>query len=369
MTEVESVQEQPEGDVLGVDYVEGDYLRPGERYEDDELSPDAEMREATERVLDFSGRSEPREDEYAGSVLLGRSFVRSSEKKSTDWLFEPLFIAKHQHYVVGEKESNKSMLMLWVAVQFALNNDWGGQVLYLDEENDPGDIQDRLTDFGLTDEQWERLNGRLQYVHFPSLRLNTPGGAQVVLNTVDAHAADMVVIDTVSKFVEGPEESSDTYKRLYHHLLVELKKRDVASMILDHPGHSHRDRPRGTSAKVADVDSAWIMRKTKESNGVTDITLAVAKDRSGRLPRKVYLRKLLNPLRFEVSETPFELAAPAGAEDNETKALRLLREHFTTPVGVNEGCRFLSGHGVSMRTEKLKHLVRAFNEGLSGSAQ
>ncbi|WP_234821128.1 AAA family ATPase [Mycobacteroides abscessus] len=369
MTEVESVQEQPGSDVLGIDYVEGDYLRPGERYEDDELSPDAEIREATERVLDFGGRPEPGEDEYAGSVLLGRSFVRSSEKKPTDWLFEPLFIAKHQHYVVGEKESNKSMLMLWVAVQFALNNDWGGQVLYLDEENDPGDIQDRLTDFGLTDEQWERLNGRLQYVHFPSLRLNTPGGAQVVLNTVDAHAADMVVIDTVSKFVEGPEESSDTYKRLYHHLLVELKKRDVASMILDHPGHSHRDRPRGTSAKVADVDSAWIMRKTKESNGVTDITLAVAKDRSGRLPRKVYLRKLLNPLRFEVSETPFELAAPTGTEDNETKALRLLRERFTTPVGVNEGCRFLSGHGVSMRTEKLKHLVRAFNEGLSGSAQ
>ncbi|PVA74088.1 hypothetical protein D2E44_25170 [Mycobacteroides abscessus] len=83
----------------------------------------------------------------------------------------------------------------------------------------------------------------------------------------------------------------------------------------------------------------------------------------------MYLRKLLNPLRFEVSETPFELAAPTGTEDNETKALRLLRERFTTPVGVNEGCRFLSGHGVSMRTEKLKHLVRAFNEGLSGSAQ
>lgn len=239
MTEVERVQEQPRRDALGVDYVEGDYLRPGERYEDDELSPDAEMREATERVLDFSGRPEPEEDEYAGFVLLGRSFVRSSEKKPTDWLFEPLFIAKHQHYVVGEKESNKSMLTLWVAVRFALNNDWGGQVLYLDEENDPGEIQDRLTDFGLTDEQWKRLNGRLQYVHFPSLRLNTPGGAQMVLNTVDAHAADMVVIDTVSKFVEGPEESSNTYKRLYHHLLVELKKRDVASMILDHPGHSH----------------------------------------------------------------------------------------------------------------------------------
>lgn len=174
MTEVERVQEQPRRDALGVDYVEGDYLRPGERYEDDELSPDAEMREATERVLDFSGRPEPEEDEYAGFVLLGRSFVRSSEKKPTDWLFEPLFIAKHQHYVVGEKESNKSMLTLWVAVRFALNNDWGGQVLYLDEENDPGEIQDRLTDFGLTDEQWKRLNGRLQYVHFPSLRLNTP---------------------------------------------------------------------------------------------------------------------------------------------------------------------------------------------------
>ncbi|SHV26994.1 Uncharacterised protein [Mycobacteroides abscessus subsp. abscessus] len=79
----------------------------------------------------------------------------------------------------------------------------------------------------------------------------------------------------------------------------------------------------------------------------------------------MYLRKLLNPLRFEISETPFELAAPIGTEDNETKALRLLREHFTAPVGVNEGCRFLSGHGVSMRTEKLKHLVRGFNEGLS----
>ncbi|EIU73526.1 AAA domain protein [Mycobacteroides abscessus subsp. bolletii 1S-153-0915] len=143
---MERVQEQPRRDALGVDYVEGDYLRPGERYEDDELSPDAEMREATERVLDFSGRPEPEEDEYAGFVLLGRSFVRSSEKKPTDWLFEPLFIAKHQHYVVGEKESNKSMLTLWVAVRFALNNDWGGQVLYLDEENDPGEIQDRLTD-------------------------------------------------------------------------------------------------------------------------------------------------------------------------------------------------------------------------------
>ncbi|ARG75777.1 hypothetical protein A4G30_16165 [Mycobacterium kansasii] len=299
-------------------------------------------------------------------TLRGRSFKKKLNKTATDWLFESLLIANHQHYLVGEKESNKSMLMLWIAVQFALD-DGGGVVLYLDEENDPGDIENRLADFDLTDEQREKLEERLIYVHFPSLRLNTPTGAQVVLDNIALTSVDLLIIDTVSKFVDGPEDSADTYKKLYEHLLVNLKREKVASVILDHPGHVDQGRPRGTSVKLADVDNGWAMKKGKvQPDGTTDITLTSIKNRSGALPKKVYVRKLLNPLRFEFSLTPFKDSTPTEEpEDVKVRALRLLGEEFPDGVGINKGREFLKGNGVKLRDADTNDLVRAFNDGLS----
>src|SRR5699024_6188201 len=91
------------------------------------------------------------------------------------------------------------------------------------------------------------------------------GGGQL-LDLVDQHAPDLVVIDTVSRFIDGPENDADTWLALYRNSLVALKARGVAVIRLDHTGKDEDRGARGSSAKSSDVDAECTLVHDKAKN-------------------------------------------------------------------------------------------------------
>ncbi|MGW3570169.1 AAA family ATPase [Streptomyces sp. NPDC000941] len=129
-------------------------------------------------------------------------------------------------------------------------------VLYLDAENGKEALQERFLSFGAGDGRM----GMLSYASFPPIRsLDTAGGGADVLALAAAVEAQIVVIDTVSRFISGPENDADTWLALYRHTLLPLKRAGLASIRLDHLGKDGERGARGSSAKTQDVDHVWTL--------------------------------------------------------------------------------------------------------------
>ncbi|MFH9610464.1 AAA family ATPase [Streptomyces sp. NPDC017448] len=128
------------------------------------------------------------------------------------------------------------------------------RILYLDAENGQEQVQERFLSFGAG----PRNMGELRYASFPPVRpLDTAGGGADLIALVKATGAELVVIDTVSRFISGPENDADTWLSLYRHTLLPLKRDRIASIRLDHFGKDKDRGGRGSSAKTQDVDHVW----------------------------------------------------------------------------------------------------------------
>ncbi|MFE7754284.1 AAA family ATPase [Streptomyces sp. NPDC057429] len=128
------------------------------------------------------------------------------------------------------------------------------RILYLDAENGQEQVQERFLSFGAG----PRTMGDLRYASFPPVRpLDTAGGGADLIALVGATGAELVVIDTVSRFISGPENDADTWLNLYRHTLLPLKRDRISSVRLDHFGKEKERGGRGSSAKTQDVDHVW----------------------------------------------------------------------------------------------------------------
>jgi hypothetical protein len=103
--------------------------------------------------------------------------------------------------------------------------------------------------------------GLLTYASFPPIRpLDTAGGGADLMAMVQEVEAHVVCLDTVSRFISGPENDADTWLSLYRHTLLPLKRAGIASVRLDHMGKDGERGARGSSAKTQDVDHVWELR-------------------------------------------------------------------------------------------------------------
>jgi len=137
------------------------------------------------------------------------------------------------------------------------------RTLYVDFENDPrGDVRERLQDMGFTPDDLSNLC----YLSFPNLgKLDTQRGADELLAAIRHYSCEVVVIDTVSRSVEGDENENDTWLAFYRHTGLVLKREKVALIRLDHSGKDEKKGQRGGSAKSGDVDAVWRLRKVNDT--------------------------------------------------------------------------------------------------------
>ncbi|MFJ8049852.1 AAA family ATPase [Streptomyces luteogriseus] len=166
--------------------------------------------------------------------------------------------------VVGDGKAGKSLLVQEWLWRMATGQSFLGDrpqpqipVLYVDAENGQQDIQERFLSYG----GGPGRMGLLTYASFPPIRpLDTAGGGADLMAMVGEAEAQVVCLDTVSRFISGPENDADTWLALYRHTLLPLKRAGIASIRLDHMGKDGERGARGSSAKTQDVDHVWELR-------------------------------------------------------------------------------------------------------------
>lgn len=218
-----------------------------------------------------------------------------------EWLVEPILERGRLYALFSKAGTGKSLLTLEIAAALAsgrpvLDNAGGDpiNVLYVDLENSPSDLVERLSAFGYEPQHLSHLH----YLSFPSFpELDSPIGGQHLLAATQHYQAQFVVIDTVSRVVKGKENDNDTFNDLYRCALKELKALGITVMRLDHAGKDAEKGQRGASAKDSDVDVVWQLEQ------VTAVAyrLHIGKHRNNHHPERVDLERRFSPLRHDIT--------------------------------------------------------------------
>jgi AAA domain-containing protein len=188
-----------------------------------------------------------------------------------DWLPGKFLERGQQASLVGEGKAGKSLFALDWAFRMVSGRSFIGdthheplRVLYLDRENSLRDVVTRAQALGARPAD---LSG-LVYKQFPQFAggLDVPdakAGRQLA-KLAEGYRADVVILDTVSRFITGKENEADTWLQLYQSVHERLKALGIACVRLDHFGKDAERGSRGSSAKTQDVDSVWELTRLNE---------------------------------------------------------------------------------------------------------
>ena len=213
-----------------------------------------------------------------------------------EWVYPDVLARGRGHALYAAHKLGKSLFMLWVAAQLATGPD-PVVVTYFDYEMTEADVHDRLEDMGYgpgTD------FSRLRYALLPTLPpLDTAAGAGALMRLVDGVQNEwpdhhlVLAVDTIGRAVQGKEDPADTIRDFYRHTGIELKRRGITWVRLDHAGKDLGRGQRGSSGKGDDVDVVWALTKTE--NGVC---LRREVSRMAWVPDKVTFAMSEEPLRY-----------------------------------------------------------------------
>lgn len=235
----------------------------------------------------------------------------TGERPPPDWLWEPVVEAGRQVALFAEAKAGKSLIMLEACCGIASGRSTLGNpsrkprdIVYIDQENTQDDLADRVLKLGYEHGELERLH----YYSFPSMSfLDTVAGGEEVLAMAKYNNASLVVIDTLSRVIEGDENDSAPYHSFYRNTGRLLKRDGVALVRLDHSGKDATRGMRGSSAKTTDVDSVWMMSSDGER-----VTLQRTHSRNARGADHVEFLREDDPLRH-VTSAAVDLVTQAEA--------------------------------------------------------
>ena len=188
-----------------------------------------------------------------------------------DWIAKPLIARARQTALFAGAKTGKSWLTLNVVAALATGKPILGHppqtqvhCLYLDYEMVEADLYERLEQFGYTED--DDLS-HLHYALIPSLPpLNTAEGASAMMRLCELTKAEVVVIDTTGRAIEGEENSADSYREFARTTGLALKRAGIACVRTDHAGKDggKKHGQRGSSAKNDDVDIVYRLDTTDD---------------------------------------------------------------------------------------------------------
>ncbi len=274
-----------------------------------------------------------------------------------DWLPGKLMASGQQIALVGDGKVGKSLFSLEWAWRMAAGMPFLGdiarppvRVLYIDAENGWPDLQDRLRSLGAAPATLTNLI----YYSFPPLPpLDTPAGGATLMAVVEQHRADIVFLDTVSRFISGKESEPDTWLAVYRCTLAHLKAARVGSVRLDHFGKDKERGARGGSTKSQDVDHVWeltgsgntlLLNRTHTRTGLGEGRYAVLRQGTKEAGR------------WKAGATRHVLAIERGSVED--IAARLDKAEIPTDWGRDKVKKKLIEMGVPASNEKISEALR-----------
>lgn len=284
----------------------------------------------------------------------------NSDTDQHDWLCEPLIPARRGIALIARYKTGKSLLGLHIAAALATGQPCLNQpaappihVTYLDLEMSHDDLRERLESLGY-DEHSDLTHLHYYLGTFPPL--DTPAGGQLLTNITTNNHSTLVVIDTIGRATEGEESSADTIRGFYRYCGQPLKQAGITWIRLDHVGHTHRDRARGTSSKGEDVDVMWVLQETDTMNTFR----LTSTSRTSWIPRELTLTRddSTGTLTHTIHGTP---TVPPGVNDCIADLDRL-----QAPPNITKraAMALLRSNGCGRREEVVRH---ALNHRKSGS--
>lgn len=220
-------------------------------------------------------------------------------------------------------------------------------MLYVDYENDPrGDTVNRLKAMGYTP---DRLNN-LMILSYPVIGgLDTQQGSATFIEITNTYQPDLIILDTMSRAIDGEENENDTYLNFYRNVQLPLKKAGIALLRLDHTGKDETKGQRGGSAKSGDVDMVWHYQK------ISEITFRLQLD-ANRLPvgeQALTLRREERPLAHVV------IGAGQARQERVDEINRLLDDAgHDNKVGERTAREELKLAGKSARNDLLREALK-----------
>jgi 5S rRNA maturation endonuclease (ribonuclease M5) len=242
---------------------------------------DVEWSEAVEKTRAQMGGESPDADaeEYIRRNYASVDWVAAfaTDFSQIDWMPGRFMERGQQVTLVGDGKVGKSLFMLDWAWRSAAGRSFLGddrhppmRVLYFDRENSLRDIVTRAISLGARPEDLANLIYK-PFPLFPGPLDASEKAARDLLALIDYYQADIVVIDTVSRFIAGKENDSDTWLQLYQRIHAPMKAKGVSCLRLDHFGKDAERGSRGSSAKSQDVDGVWELSAARSEKTGTDI--------------------------------------------------------------------------------------------------
>jgi hypothetical protein len=242
-----------------------------------------------------------------------------------EFLIEPIIAYGRRTKIHAKAGDGKSLLALYLAACLATGRTClrrpasePVEVVYLDREMIPADIQSRLESMGFDYTNDKLLQANLRYyLHQDVDPLNTKEGANQVLALVKRDRAVFVVIDTITSHTEGNENDAEPYRQMANLLTSKLVILNVSSLTLDHVGKKEEAGGRGSSAKRDAFDVIWHLT-TKDDTYI----LKKDKGRMSGVAQSVHLTKRTDgDLRFTIPM--LQISKPAIRLINALEALEV----------------------------------------------
>jgi len=302
-------------------------------------------------------------DELLNQLLNWPEFW-AQDHKTEDWLAYPLIARGRQTALYAVAKEGKSYIALACVAALATGKPIFGRdpqpavhVLYLDYEMTASDLWDRLRTLGY-DPSTDLSH--LHYALIPSLpALNTYEGAASVMKLVELTGAQVVVIDTTGRAVEGEENSADTYREFARTTGLSLKAAGVALLRTDHAGKDKgkTQGQRGSSAKNDDVDIVYRL----ERDGHT-IKLIRTFSRIGWAPAEVKLVE--DKMQGDIQPIRLDEAPESFTEETFELARQILEKFPEIKPGIKQDDndwfrRERKARGVKSRNENFGPALRA----------
>lgn len=286
------------------------------------------------------------------SGLVDWAKMWANPHEEEDWLAEPFLVRGRAHALVAAAKTGKSLLALEVAAALATGRPPTSvqpatdpmTVLYLDQEMTEADLRERLADMGYG--PGDDLC-RLRYHLLADLPpLDTEAGGAALFRLADHYDAQLVIIDTMSRVVDGDEDKADTLRAFARHTGTPLKRAGRTVLRLDHTGKDTDKGARGTSAKRDDVDVQWVLDRSADGLKLKSLS------RVRWVPEHIALIRDEDPLRHVVQQ---------GGYGSGTKALvdRLNELGVSPTASVAIARKALKAAGEKAGTTLIGDAVRA----------
>lgn len=296
------------------------------------------------------------------------------------WVWEPFIQREGSIALFSKAKAGKSLIVLEAVAALCSGRTPPGatrarapkHIAYFDKENPTRTLVKRLRKMGYKPEDF------LPYLHYyrnPGLGLlDTKEGGALFVEAVKRCGAELVIIDTVSKFIEGEEDSATTINRMDAYALQPLTREGVAIIRLDHAGKDPTKGQRGSSAKSAIGDGAYGLVK----NGPYIKLLGELRDDDS--PDEILFIRRDDPLRHDVATDDemqeykqYVMQQKNGGDDEEPKRPPG-RPRTSDGLKLNEVVKKLDAANVPLGTgwREAERLLRAagisFNRNYLGKA-